>query len=76
MKPKTAEEMIDNSVVDTFPDGSRRVRFGEFPLGRKVQSKGPRCSGEHDFYLDRYPGIRHRYVDRVCRNCTRRVPVR
>lgn len=68
--------MLDSSVVVRYADSSQRVFYGTYPLGRKLQTKGHRCSDEHDFYEDRYPGARHEYVDLVCRNCTRRKPVR
>lgn len=82
------EEMLQQSVVRIYADGSRQVFFGEFPIGGKIQGKGFRCpEDEHEFYIDRYPGLpkrpnskgvvkNHEYVDRACSKCTRRIPIR
>lgn len=85
MRPGNVEEMLDNCVVHDYGTSNQRVYFGDRPLGRKLQAKGHRCSeGGHDFFIDRYPRvpkaatphIPREYVDKVCRNCTRRVPVK
>lgn len=64
----------DNAVVVT-EGGYKRVWWGEIPLGGKVQINGPRCKFRHDFFIDEYPGVSRTYRDKVCRNCTRRIPL-
>lgn len=77
MEPRNAftRDVIDYGKVKIYDDDSRRVFFADKPLGRKLQAPGVRCSGEHQWSTDRYPGVRHAYVDKVCTLCHRRIPV-
>lgn len=75
-------DIRDYGVVEfSGVDRSRRVFFGDIPLGRKCQPPGPKCAdeahaeGAPNMYEDRYKGVRKTYVDRVCRTCNRRIMV-
>lgn len=75
-------DIRDYGVVEiSGVDNSRRVFFGDRPLGRKIQPPGPKCAdSEHaegmpNMYEDRYVGVRKTYVDRVCTACNRRVMI-
>lgn len=69
--------ILAEGVVTLWADGTRRVVWRGVPLGRKLQPPGPKCpEGQHDFERETYEGFRHPYVDKVCRKCPRRVPVK
>lgn len=75
-------DVRENAVVRRCEYGSIRVFCGDTPLGRKLQTEGPRCKGRHKWVIDLYDGLRYEYVDKVCTNdvapgvpCGRRIPV-
>lgn len=71
------EDIRENAVVRSYDDGSIRVFHGDIPLGRKLQTPGPRCKGgHHKLVIDTYEGLRHEYVDKVCTKCGRRLMVK
>jgi hypothetical protein len=71
------DHVCESAVVEYYADRSKRVVYGNVPLGRKLQTRGPRCPEDsHHFVLDEYEGIRHTYIDKVCTKCTRRIPVK
>lgn len=66
----------DESVV-VYGDGYLRVWCGDIPLGPRIQTPGKRCPPwSHDWQLEEYERINGTYVDRVCRKCCRRKPMR
>lgn len=40
------------------------------PVGGRLPLAGEQCpDDEHEWMIERYPGLRHEYVDKVCIKC-------
>ncbi len=76
MNAKFLEEIREEGVVRKYDDGSIRVFLGDMPLGRKLQTPGPRCKRHTRWVKDVYDGLRGEYEDKVCLDCGRRIMVR
>lgn len=69
-------DCVMNESVVVIKDGYKRIWCGEYPLGRRIQTKAERCTiGTHKWFIEEYEGITKPYVDKVCSRCRRRKPL-